>query len=294
MYLEIDEGFDAHPKTVRLCRVMGDVNAGQYLIRIWAWATRSAPDGDISGMEAGDVESIARYAPMDGKLFDALTCVWSEKFGPWIDGEGGSLRLHGWDERQGAAIKRLERHAAKMREAREKKNRERDGHVPVTCPSREAHVKARPDQTRPDQSGSDPCPPGGPGEPLVLSVVADRPARQANADAILAVFAHYRAKHPKAFANPQSGSKEWRLVRDRLRGGYTVESLCKAIDGYHLSPHHQGQNDRGTKYLDLELFMRDDSHVNAGIRFAEFPPKQPAKKQEPQPKVWAELKPDAV
>jgi hypothetical protein len=107
MYLEIDEGFDEHPKTVRLCRVMRDVNAGQYLIRLWAWACRSAQDGDLSGMEAADVEIIAKYKKEDGKLFTALTEVWSSKFGPWIDRDGDRMVLHGWSERTGAAIKKM-------------------------------------------------------------------------------------------------------------------------------------------------------------------------------------------
>lgn len=165
MYLEIDEGFDSHPKTVRLCRVMGDVNAGQYMIRIWAWACRSAQDGDISGMEAADVEKVAKYSPEDGRLFKALTEKWSPKFGPWIDVDGESVRLHGWDERQGAAIKRMEKNAARMRAARGRKVDERTNDVQSTCDARSEHVKSSPvqsspDKARPDQRDSlarDPC-----------------------------------------------------------------------------------------------------------------------------------------
>ena len=40
----------------------------------------------------------------------------------------------------------------------------------------------------------------------------------------------------------------------------------------HMSPHHLGQNDRGTKYLDLELFVRDGSHVARGLEFLAKPP----------------------
>jgi hypothetical protein len=115
MYLEIDEGFDSHPKTVRMCRVMRDVNAGQYLIRLWAWACRSAQDGDISGMQAPDIEAICRYRKADGKLFAALCEVWSPKFGPWIDVDGETMNLHGWGDRQGAAIAKMQRHADKMK-----------------------------------------------------------------------------------------------------------------------------------------------------------------------------------
>lgn len=151
MYLEIDEGFDSHPKTVRLCRVLGDVNAGQYLIRLWAWACRSAQDGDISGMEAADVESIAKYKVSDGKLFAALTEKWSPKFGPWIDRESDRLLLHGWDERQGAAIKRMEKHAARMRDYRAGSKPKRNEHVASTCEARSMTVQSRQDKTSTDQ-----------------------------------------------------------------------------------------------------------------------------------------------
>lgn len=154
MYLEIDEGFDAHPKTVRLCRVMGDVNAGQYLIRLWAWACRSAPDGNLSGMEAGDVESIAKYAPADGKLFAALTERWSPKFGAWLDLDGDSLNLHGWNERTGAAISKMDKRAADMRALRDKRKRERDSTVTAPCNHGDTYVgdQTRPDKTSPDQT----------------------------------------------------------------------------------------------------------------------------------------------
>lgn len=152
MYLEIDEGFDAHPKTVRLCRVMGDVNAGQYLIRLWAWACRSAPDGNLSGMEAGDIEAIAKYKNADGKLFAALTERWSQKFGAWLDLEGNSLKLHGWEERTGAAISKMDKRAADMRALRDKRKRERDGTVMSQLQHCDTHVG---DQTRQDKTSQD-------------------------------------------------------------------------------------------------------------------------------------------
>jgi hypothetical protein len=185
MYLEIDEGFDSHPKTVRMCRVMKDVNAGQYMIRIWAWAVRSAPDGDLSGMQAADIEAIAKYAKADGKLFEALTAKWSPKFGPWIDVDGETVHLHGWGERQGAAIKRLEKNAACMRVIRERAKSQREQNVSTTCAPRVAHVTTSPDQTSPDKTrperefSRDPgstenqAPPASePGKPAAFNVVS--------------------------------------------------------------------------------------------------------------------------
>jgi hypothetical protein len=47
-----------------------------------------------------------------------------------------------------------------------------------------------------------------------------------------------------------------------MEGGYSASDLCEAIDGYHKDQWHieNGQ-------LSLELMMRDDSHVTAGLGF---------------------------
>jgi hypothetical protein len=295
MYLEIDEGFDSHPKTVRLCRVLGDVNAGQYLIRLWTWACRSAPDGDLSGMEAADVEAIAKYKRADGKLFSALTESWSPKFGPWIDVDDQGTRLHNWTRRTGASIKKMADEAEGKKLFRAHKAGKCDRQSCKWCRTVQGQSEdgrrtvggtsdtdqTRPDQTRPDQSGSDLnskdlCPPAGPGGPVELDLdFSDgqgAPEEPTEADMVRAVFAHYRGKHPRAFANPQPGTKEWRLIVARLKEGSTVDDLCAAIDGYHLSPHHQGHNDRGTKYLGLELMVRDGTHVLQGLEFKAHPP----------------------
>lgn len=49
-------------------------------------------------------------------------------------------------------------------------------------------------------------------------------------------------------------------VRDRLRS-YSVDDICRAIDGCKASPHHQGQNDRNTVFDDLELICRNDTQL---------------------------------
>jgi hypothetical protein len=95
----------------------------------------------------------------------------------------------------------------------------------------------------------------------------------------MSVLARYRHWHPRAIPHPSAATKELGLIKARLAEGYTAEELCKCIDGYHQSPHHLGQNERQTKYLSLALFMRDASHVQAGLEFMD--------KVEPRPKVQA-------
>lgn len=81
-----------------------------------------------------------------------------------------------------------------------------------------------------------------------------------------AVFDHWRQIHN----HPQSalGEKRVKVIRVALRS-YSAEQLCKAIEGYKKSPHHMGQNDRKTVYDDIELFLRDEKHIDAGLKLAD-------------------------
>lgn len=51
MYLEIDEGFHTHRKTIKLVRLTGTQSACGFLIKLWSWACRSCRDGDLTGLE---------------------------------------------------------------------------------------------------------------------------------------------------------------------------------------------------------------------------------------------------
>ena len=131
---------------------------------------------------------------------------------------------------------------------------------------------------------TDICPAGGPAGPggvgvdvlnyLKLVPEARKLTKPDSVNAIWKVFSHYREKHnhERRYRSPQN-SKAWRLIQARLVEGFSVEELCKAVDGYHKSPYHLGQNDSGKTYLDLELIMRDEMKVQHGIEWSENPPK---------------------
>lgn len=93
-------------------------------------------------------------------------------------------------------------------------------------------------------------------------------ARTPSAD-IDAVVAHYQEYHPRA----QPGAKERGKISARLREGYSVGDLIEAIDGCHRTPHNLGANERGQKYLDLELIVRDSSHVARYLENNRNPPR---------------------
>lgn len=81
------------------------------------------------------------------------------------------------------------------------------------------------------------------------------------------VWQWYRRYHPRA----RLGDKSRRLIAARLKEKFTSDDLKQAVDGYHRSPHHTGENDKGAKYLSAGLIFRDDTHVTAGIEMANDP-----------------------
>lgn len=85
---------------------------------------------------------------------------------------------------------------------------------------------------------------------------------------VLDVVAAYRRHHPRALPKPSETSREVRAIRARLAEGYDTATLCAAIDGMHRTPHNMGDNERGQKYLSLELCLRSASQVD---RFAAAP-----------------------
>lgn len=105
---------------------------------------------------------------------------------------------------------------------------------------------------------------------------------------VLAVVSHYRTYHPRTLPKPNAKSLEWRRIRDRLTEGRTVEELSAAIDGCHLTPHNLGENERRTKYLGLDLIMRDDAQVQ---RFIENAEQQPGKCRVPTDEELAAWRP---
>jgi len=73
------------------------------------------------------------------------------------------------------------------------------------------------------------------------------------------IIEHWRRVMEKPRA--KSTSERVRVVRARLRDGYTEAELKLAVDGCSQSPHHMGANDRGTPYNDLMLICRNGSFV---------------------------------
>lgn len=72
------------------------------------------------------------------------------------------------------------------------------------------------------------------------------------------VFEHWQAVFgkPKAQLDKKREARiRWALER------YSLDDVYAAIEGCKRSPHHMGQNDRGTAYNDLDVILRDAKHI---------------------------------
>lgn len=86
------------------------------------------------------------------------------------------------------------------------------------------------------------------------------------APAVRAVFAYWQTALKKPGA--KLDGKRRKAIAARLADGYTVEELQRAIDGCRRSLWHQGANERGRRYVDLELICRDAAHVDHFVEIA--------------------------
>ncbi len=75
-------------------------------------------------------------------------------------------------------------------------------------------------------------------------------------------------KHPRA----KLDSKRQRRIAQALKLGYSVEELKQAINGCALTPYNMGRNDQNQRYDDIELILRDASHIDRFIANAISPP----------------------
>ncbi len=89
--------------------------------------------------------------------------------------------------------------------------------------------------------------------------------------AVHQIFEHWKQVmvHPSAVLDPKRRS----LIGHALKLGYSSEQLCQAINGCSLTPHNQGDNDRGTRYDGLHIILRDAEQIDRFMHNAKNPPR---------------------
>lgn len=139
-----------------------------------------------------------------------------------------------------------------------------------------AHKRKKPKEPRAEQGGSTKAQPTAStkGQAASLntssssasssssSTTVDKPKDTSLADA-RTVFDFWRSHldHP----NARFDNKRERYIRARLKEGFSVDDLQRAIRGCKASPYHMGQNDSHTIFDRIDLIFRDTEHVELFI-----------------------------
>jgi hypothetical protein len=99
---------------------------------------------------------------------------------------------------------------------------------------------------------------------------ADRPSIKHGPD-VLAVWKHWQQTFGRTRAKLTLDRR--RKIESRLREGYSVERIKRAIDGCHGSDFHTGRGEYhgGTQYVDITLICRTGSKLE---EFEAMPPRR--------------------
>lgn len=212
------------------------------LARLWMFADSHCRDDDTLDMGADEIDrwlGIPKFCSLMPD--DWLVEIDAHRVElPGFQGHNGVIA-----KKRATTQKRVERH------------RKRGGNgTPLHVPE-SRNAAALPDQTRPDHTKTRP-------EEEQNHVPQER-----DRGPVETVFQHWRTVHghPRSQLDP----KRRRVIQAALER-YSVDDLCESISGYRNSPHHMGQNDRGTVYDDIEIFLRDAKHIDAGLAFHRNPP----------------------
>jgi hypothetical protein len=112
-----------------------------------------------------------------------------------------------------------------------------------------SHQEKRREEKREEEKRNTPHspPPGGEG-----------PADQIHAHYVQTLKAIRPRRRP-----PRLSPKDRKRIEEHLRSGLTVDDLKRAVEGLMRSPHHLGENDRHTEYLELEYALRKPGQMAA-------------------------------
>lgn len=106
-------------------------------------------------------------------------------------------------------------------------------------------------------------------KPAVMEPVYFGESAKVADGAVEAVFGYW--KNALSNESAKLTPKRKKVIADRLKEGYSHQDIVKAIDGCASSEFHQGKNDRGTKFTDIELICRSGEKVEAFMAMAAKP-----------------------
>ncbi|MFM0163862.1 hypothetical protein PQR39_26045 [Paraburkholderia sediminicola] len=104
------------------------------------------------------------------------------------------------------------------------------------------------------------------------------------AEKIDGIFAYWQ--RATGATKARLGEKRIKTIRAALRWGYSPRDLCRAIQGCALTPHNQGVNDRGQKYLGLHVCLGSEDNIDRFMANSKAPPVAPEKKTSGEIPGW--------
>lgn len=96
-----------------------------------------------------------------------------------------------------------------------------------------------------------------------MQLVVDNQQDQQSELTYESVFQHWQIIHD--YKRARLDDKRRKLINDRLKDGYSLQDLSDAISGCFLSAFHMGDNPNAKRYNDLNLIIRDASHIDQFI-----------------------------
>jgi hypothetical protein len=109
-WIKINTDLPEHPKSLALEADLGEPMAWAYVVRLWLWAARVRPSGDLADCADAVLARVSGYAGEPRRFVEGLA-----KAG-FLDEDG---RLHAWDEYQGAHLAKLARDRERLRRLRQ-------------------------------------------------------------------------------------------------------------------------------------------------------------------------------
>lgn len=136
-WLRLDADLPGHPKLARLARALGIpmAHAVGLFVGLLGWAMRYRPSGDLSAVDAEDLAVAAGWDSDPEALVNALLAA------RLLDRDGGSVRIHGWDEKQGPYLRKLARDRERRARAATARRPRRDSEATAPRPRGEYNTK---------------------------------------------------------------------------------------------------------------------------------------------------------
>jgi len=104
---------------------------------------------------------------------------------------------------------------------------------------------------------------------------AEAPTHTNREDSVCAVVEHHRKHHPEMVHSIEPVKA---LIKARLKDGFTVEALKKAIDGQARGEFYRGGNKAGVAFLSMNYLFESDERVRRAM--AEADTGEPSKERD--------------